>query len=206
MTSDKNLEKAIDTRPLTLPVHITVDVEGLVLNQPELESLLRAASLIAVGGCGCRTEKGLCDGPLDVCLGLNEEAQENIDRDGWREIDVAEAMGILEMTHRAGLVHLAYRRSNGYVHLVCSCCTCCCGFLTSLSQLSYKDALTTSSYVAEHSVDACRQCGICVERCPFGAFTRSADGNSVAFHFDQCFGCGLCVSTCPSEAIRFVER
>ena len=206
MTSDKNLEKAIDTRPLTLPVHITIDVEGLVLNQPELESLLRAASLIAVGECGCRTEKGLCDGPLDVCLGLNEEAQENIDRDGWREIDVAEAMGILEMTHRAGLVHLAYRRSNGDVHLVCSCCTCCCSFLTSLSQRSYQDALTTSSYVAEYNVDACTHCGICVKRCPFGAFTRTADNTPVTFDPDQCFGCGLCVSTCPSEAIRFVER
>jgi len=47
-------------------------------------------------------------------------------------------------------------------------------------------------------------CGLCIERCPFDAFTREEVG--IRFDSDQCFGCGLCVSTCPVGAIAFGPR
>ncbi|TFH11268.1 MAG: 4Fe-4S dicluster domain-containing protein [Candidatus Atribacteria bacterium] len=194
-----------EPKPLTIPVHVSVQVDGVVLNQPEMRDILRAAKQLAIGDCGCRKEKGGCDKPLEVCLGLNDEALENVDRFGWRLIDVDEAMDVLARTYRAGLVHIAYRRSNGEIHEVCSCCSCCCGFLTSLTARRYKDALITSSFVAAFDPEACTGCGLCIKRCPFGAFSKDADGRTL-FESDQCFGCGLCVGTCPSEAIHFVER
>ena len=203
---NKEHGQMMDSRPLTIPVHIAIQAEHVVLNQPEMQDLLRAADQIAVGDCNCRKTAKKCDRPLEVCLGLDEEAQDNIDRNGWRAIGVDEALGILEETHRAGLVHHAFRRSDGSVHLVCSCCTCCCEFLGSLTHLAYRDALTASAYVAAYGSDACVKCGACIGRCPFRAFSRESEGEPVVFDSARCFGCGLCVSSCPSNAIAFVAR
>lgn len=193
-------------KTLTIPVNVTIEAEEVVLAQPEMESLLREAELVAVGDCNCRKTAGNCDRPLEVCLGLNDEAQDNIDRNRWRAIGVDEALDILEQTHRAGLVHHAFRQSDGAVNLVCSCCSCCCEFLGSLTHLTYRDALTASAYVAAHDSAACLQCGICISRCPFGAFSRESEQEPVAHDAARCFGCGLCVGTCSSGAIAFVAR
>ena len=195
-----------EPKALTIPVNVTIEAAEVVLAQPEMEELLQGAELIAVGDCYCREAAGNCDRPLEVCLALNDEAQDNIDRNRWRAIGVAEALDILERTHRAGLVHHAFRRSNGSVNLICSCCSCCCEFLGSLTHLTYHDALTESAYVAAYNSDACIQCGVCIRRCPFGAFSRESEQELVAFNADRCFGCGLCASTCPSRAITFVAR
>ena len=126
-----------EPKALTIPVNVTIEAAEVVLAQPEMEELLQGAELIAVGDCYCREAAGNCDRPLEVCLALNDEAQDNIDRNRWRAIGVAEALDILERTHRAGLVHHAFRRSNGSVNLICSCCSCCCEFLGSLTHLTY---------------------------------------------------------------------
>ena len=204
--TNKEHGQTMDSRPLTIPVNVTIEAEEVVLTQPEMEDLLRSAKLISVGDCYCRKTAGNCGRPLKVCLGLDEEAQENIDRNGWRAIGVDEALEILEETHRAGLVHHAFRRGDGSVNLVCSCCSCCCEFLGSLTHLTYHDALTESAYVAEVDSAACVKCGVCISRCPFGAFSRESEQEAVAFDAARCFGCGLCVSTCPSGAILFVAR
>ena len=199
-------EQAPEPKALTIPVNVTIEAEEVVLTQPEMGQLLRGAELIAVGDCNCRQTAANCDRPLEVCLGLDEEAQGNIDRNGWRAIGVSEALEILEQTHHAGLVHHAFRRSDGSVHLVCSCCSCCCAFLGSLTHHTYHDALTESAYIAEYDSAACVHCGVCIRRCPFGAFSRASEQEGVAYDVAHCFGCGLCISTCPSGAISFVAR
>lgn len=204
--SQRQQPQGAEPTPLTIPVHVAVRAEQVVLSQPEMKRLLRAAGQIAVGDCNCRKMAGNCDRPLEVCLGLDEEARSNVEQSGWREIGVDDALAILERTHRAGLVHLAFRRSDGSVHLVCSCCSCCCEFLDSLTQPAYQEALTASAYAAEFKREKCSECGACISRCSFGAFSREAEGEPVVFDAVRCFGCGLCVSTCPSGAISFAAR
>ena len=46
----------------------------------------------------------------------------------------------------------------------------------------------------------CSLCGICVEKCPFGALTMEDDGIKVS---ENCRMCGICVRQCPEEAIKF---
>jgi hypothetical protein len=49
-----------------------------------------------------------CDSPLEVCLDMNEVAERQIEL-GWaREITLDETLRVLEKTHEAGLVHMAY--------------------------------------------------------------------------------------------------
>jgi Fe-S-cluster-containing hydrogenase component 2 len=188
----------------TIPVHVEIESRHVVLSQPEMRELLGAAKIIALGDCGCRKEAAVCDHPLDVCLALDDEAREEVAEHGWREISLDDALRVLERSHRAGLVHVAYRKVDEPVTLVCSCCTCGCNPLRRLKGRDYREVVTESAYIARFDRQSCIECGTCIERCPFGAFTWEDD--AVSFRASACFGCGLCVSTCPSGAISFTSR
>lgn len=47
-------------------------------------------------------------------------------------------------------------------------------------------------------INKCVLCGVCVEKCPFGALTIEGKGIVVG---DACRMCGLCVRNCPEKAI-----
>lgn len=192
----------------TIPVHVNIQARETVLSEPEMEVLLCGAWILALGPCGCREKKGNCDAPVETCISLNEWAEGMIERGRSRAVTLEEALEVLRRSHEAGLVHLAYRQREQEISLVCSCCSCCCFFLTALKRFDYHDALVESAYVASYDPARCRNCGKCVERCPFEAWTETSGPARKRISFDpsRCFGCGLCVSTCPTGAISFVER
>ncbi len=191
---------------VTIPVHVTVDAQQVVLAQPEMKELLASAEAIAVGACACRESERNCDNPIEVCLALDSEARERITDRQWREVSLEEALELLEDTYRLGLVHMAYRRGDASIGFACSCCTCCCWPLTALQRFDYHDAITESAFVADYDEAKCIGCGTCVERCPFDAFSLPNAPGTASFSRAKCFGCGLCVSTCPSGAISFAPR
>jgi len=47
---------------------------------------------------------------------------------------------------------------------------------------------------------ACRFCGICIKRCPYGALT--GDQGIISVDRKLCRRCGLCVSSCPSGHLK----
>lgn len=49
----------------------------------------------------------------------------------------------------------------------------------------------------------CNLCGLCLQRCPFGALSMEENGIEVS---SACRMCGLCVRACPEKAIRFEQR
>lgn len=49
----------------------------------------------------------------------------------------------------------------------------------------------------------CSLCGLCVEKCPFGALSIESAGIVVS---ESCRMCGLCVRHCPEKAIRFEQK
>lgn len=189
----------------TIPVHVEIQSTQVVLTQPEMRDLLDQARIIALGDCGCRKEAAACDHPLDVCLALDDDARKEIGEHGWREIALGEALGVLERSHRAGLVHVAYSKPGEPVTMVCSCCPCGCNPLRRLQGRDYREVVTESAFVAHFDPSRCVGCGACVERCPFGAFSWG-EADAVVFRAGGCFGCGLCVSTCPSGAITLERR
>jgi electron transport complex protein RnfB len=189
----------------TVPVHVSVQATQVVLSQPEMQALLAGAQCICLTDCECRFEQRKCDAPVDVCLSLNESARKLIAEGRARPISLSEALDRLRRSHRAGLVHLAYRREESEAtEEVCSCCSCCCWFLNALKRFDYHDALAESAYVAAFDAASCDGCGVCLQRCHFQAWERVI--GAVHFHPGRCFGCGLCVSTCPVGAISFVKR
>jgi NAD-dependent dihydropyrimidine dehydrogenase PreA subunit len=192
----------------TIPVNVKVAAEQHVLSMENVKQILSRARLISLMDCYCRLTFGHCDAPVNVCLDLNEVAERHIAEFGAREITLDEALEVLEKTHEAGLVHMAYGHGDlyepGVVNSVCSCCTCCCGIFSGILRFGLFPHLLTSHATVVTDESACIDCGDCVERCQFGA--REITSGLLEFNPDLCFGCGLCVSTCPTYAITLLDK
>ena len=205
-TRDDVLKATEGLTGLTIPVHVEIEAKQVVLAQPEMRELLAGADVIAIGNCLCRETEGNCDQPLDVCIALDSASTERIEDRNWRTISIDEAIAVLEKTYECGLAHLADRRWDGAVNLVCSCCSCCCQPLNSVRQFSYRYGITESAFIASFDEAKCIGCGSCATRCMFSAFKLPEGANTADFHEDRCFGCGLCVGTCPGDAITLVRK
>lgn len=151
--SDEDVQKIADgiEKAVTVPVNIEIGLEHKVYNFSEMKKILAEAKRIAVQDCGCKMEYKNCDAPRDVCISLDETADELLENDthGLREVDVDEAIEVLKRSHEAGLVHLAYTmKGEDKPGIVCSCCPCCCHTLGSLVRNGIHAEMLTSKYFA----------------------------------------------------------
>lgn len=190
----------------TIPVHVDISSRQTVLCFAETEEILRAATAIALGPCGCRQSNKRCDAPIDTCLSLNTASETAVASSGFRFVSVDEALTTLAASHDAGLVHLAYRQNGGVITEFCSCCSCCCLFLTRLKASDDSDALTASPVIATMDTAACIGCGACVDHCQFDAWAQARPLEAPAFTPERCYGCGVCVSSCQSGALSLIPR
>jgi len=191
-------------KAVTVPMNVSIQGQQQVLDTSAVEKILRNAKLITLEDCGCRIRFKKCDAPLDVCLSIDGEAQEALER-GAKQISVKKALKVLERSHKAGLVHLAYiYKGKEKPEIICSCCSCCCHSMSALVRFGIPDHVIASEYVASQNEETCENCGTCVERCQFNA--RKLVNHKLRFTKEKCFGCGLCVSTCPTNSILLVKR
>lgn len=194
-------------KAIAIPVNVEIEAEHRVLNMDVALDYLRRANPISVMDCGCRKKFANCDAPLNVCLNMNELASGRIERGEAMKITFDEAVDIMTRSHEAGLVHMAYKRSNvetDDVHSLCSCCSCCCGVLSSVLRYGLHPHLLTALKTSVTDTSGCTSCGDCAERCQFGA--REMNNSSLVYNSDLCFGCGLCVSTCPNGVITLIAK
>lgn len=192
----------------TIPVNVEIEAEHLVLNLENAKQILNKAHIISVTDCNCRKTRGNCDAPVNVCIDMNEIAERNIADNRAREVNLDEALEVLELSHKAGLVHLAMAQAAiyelGVIHTICSCCSCCCTQLSGLLRFGLAPHLLTPLMTSVTNVSDCTECGVCADRCQFGA--REMINGSLSYNTELCFGCGLCISTCPTNAITLIEK
>jgi ferredoxin len=194
------------TSAITVPVNITIKAEHRVLDLTRMEEILRDADRIVLQDCGCRTDKGNCDAPLDVCISIDQAAESELEFERYhpRRVTLEEALDALRRSHEAGLVHMAYvMEGDDRPKIICSCCSCCCHTLSGLLRFGIAKHVLTSDMVSETDLESCTDSGVCAERCVFGA--REMFDGKLSYDPERCFGCGLCVSTCPNAAIKLVN-
>ncbi|MGC1121229.1 MAG: 4Fe-4S binding protein [Candidatus Methanofastidiosia archaeon] len=194
---------------VTVPVEMEIKGDNRVLNLEEAKKYLEDAWLIVLMDCTCRVERKNCDFPVNVCLRLNERGEQALASDELgtlnpRKATVEEALAVLDHSHKAGLVHMALAVDREGINEICSCCSCCCLVLSAVLRFGYPRHVLSSSAVAATDNSRCIGCGVCVERCQFGA--RDLVNGGVVFDPELCSGCGLCVSTCPAEAITLKKK
>jgi len=189
-----------------VPVAESVEHSIAVAAYDDIRDIIRRQTKIAVADCICKKEKALlgegCDNPREVCLVFSTGAYAYIENGIGREISQEEALKILDMAEKAGLVCSPSNDQKNFA--VCLCCGCCCAILTNLKKLPKPSTLVASNYYAEVDSELCTGCETCIDRCQMDAI--SMNGDMAKIDLDYCIGCGLCVTTCPSDALSLKEK
>lgn len=190
-----------------IPVQEAIDFEMEVFPFEKASGLIENAKSWGVRDCICRVQKSLigdpCSHPIENCLVFApvEGAFDNSEVD--RPISKEESLRILREAEDAGLVHTTgnYRDHNYYI---CNCCTCSCGILRAVAEFNNSTAVSRSDFQTVVDEEVCLGCGICLDRCKFGAL--DLDGDLLRVDLTNCVGCGLCVPACPEKALKLVRR
>ncbi len=203
-TTDEIDDILSEYKPVTVPVEISVRGKQKVLGFGEAEKMLVKAKLISVEPCWCRLKLKNCDGPIEVCICVDREAELAISERNGRRASLEEAMDALRKTHEAGLVHLAYEMEGHEMRTICSCCACCCHTLAAITRFGYEGVVAKADVVAAHDPEECNNCKLCVSKCHFDAWDL-VDGK--VHHYSlRCSGCGVCASFCPTGSIQMKTR
>ena len=115
-----------------------------------------------------------------------------------------EAKAWLEKWNKRGMVHVIMTFGGTYVGGICNCDYPDCGAIR--NRVDYGIGMLKGHYIAKVNYDVCNGCGVCVQRCQFGAIKFEVTTDLTNIDEYKCFGCGLCQTGCPRGAIEMVER
>jgi NAD-dependent dihydropyrimidine dehydrogenase PreA subunit len=193
-------------RPFTrvIPVGVSITPRQQILAFDNVADIIERADTVAVTKCTCRLSMRHCDRPLENCLQVGRAAQYTIARGSGRQISKQEALDILRQAEEAGLIHVTVNKQD-VSNFICNCCPCCCQTMPVL--LKYGTyVIDPSRFTAQVDSEACTGCGVCHDRCYFGAVSWSeGEGSPSLVDAKKCMGCGLCLVTCPTGAITLAE-
>ena len=191
-----------------VPVNARIEARAEVLHHESVRAMMEGARSFRLMECICRKEQAAlgkpCSHTLETCLAFSSEPDAYERFPYGRTVSREEALTVLDLAEREGLVHCTYniRREQMFV---CNCCSCCCGFLRGVRDFGAPHLLLQSNYLAEISREGCIACDACANgRCPMGAISER-DG-AYAVDSEHCIGCGACTLVCPTDAIKLVQR
>ncbi|BBO82349.1 hypothetical protein DSCO28_29150 [Desulfosarcina ovata subsp. sediminis] len=187
-----------------VPIAESLTDKQWVLPTEQVIRFITDARSFAVGNCVCRTRYRRCDNPVDVCVFLNDTSDQLVKKGHARRIALDLLVEKLHQANKHGMVHLTLYSPSQYPYAICSCCRCCCHELQLLLKYDRKDLIAGSEYIAVWDHERCTHCGICVDRCVFGA--RTIENGGVQYDPEKCYGCGLCATICPNDAIKMERR
>ncbi len=190
----------------TIPVREDIPVDHEILLHERATELVRRRSRIVVAPCICRREHEMmgrgCGRALETCLIFGNAADYYAENGLGRRIEVDEALEILALAEREGLVLQPGNARNA--SNICCCCGCCCQVLKAFKRHPQPASLVSTPYVLAIDEDECIACGDCIERCQMEAL--SLDNGVIRRDLDRCIGCGLCVSTCPTKCLTLARK
>ena len=117
-----------------------------------------------------------------------------------------EAKEWLTKWNKKGLVHLIMTFGGSYLGGICNCDYPDCSAIRRRLDYGFTEQCLKSHYVAVVDYDICNGCGVCVQRCQFGALKFEVTTSKANIDPFRCFGCGLCETGCPRGAISLVDR
>jgi Na+-translocating ferredoxin:NAD+ oxidoreductase RNF subunit RnfB len=185
-----------------------------ILPGEDIREVFKAQRRIAVVPCSCRYRTTAVD---EHCTHTAEEKQWNcfqfnrgadyaMAREAGRELNIDEALTLLDKVEEDGLIH-TWQNNAGLTGMAvaCQCCRDCC--MNSVPLDIVKEPLdkvwVKSRFIAVVDEKACTGCQTCVDRCHFDAIEMvKAEGTAKSKKLkakvdpEACFGCGVCVVGC----------
>lgn len=191
-----------------VPIDEEISSGSEVLPFETVSKLVEEADYRAVAYCPCRQLKAYvgegCEHERENCFHFGSMGRFIVEQGMGREVTLEEALRKLRDAHEEGMV-FSTDNYAGKISTICCCCKCCCGFITTINELGYVNAMAASSYAASVDEESCLGCGDCEERCPVGAIALS-DGEKAVVDEARCLGCGVCVPTCSGDALSLRRR
>jgi len=178
----------------------------------DADRVLELCSPIGLIACICRKDGRAIDERNELeytCMGmgvgmLKWERWPERYKGGVRFANIEEAKEWNHEMDRRGFVHLLMLFGAPFIGGFCQCDYPDCGALR--RAVDFGLGTMKSHYVAEVDYDTCNGCGICAQRCQFGALKFEVTTEKANIDQFKCYGCGLCETGCPREAIKLVER
>jgi ferredoxin len=201
-------------RALTEPRQLR-DHFGQPVPIEECERIFDIATSIAQLPCVCRHFAGAPE--RGYCLAMTVTPADDVLRDAFagyedgpdapvvQHLTRTEAVEVLRRAEREGLMHSVWTFKTPFIAAICNCdlASGCMAMKTTL-EWGHR-TMWKGEYLAEIDAGSCTGCGACVERCPFDAIVRTADGRAEV-HEDACYGCGICRSACRRDSITLRDR
>ncbi len=132
-------------------------------------------------------------------------------RGGVHFMSINEAKEWITRLDKKGMMHCVMVYGSGYagrpfVGGICNCDYPNCYEMRHRIDYKLDHHLVKSHYVALVDFDKCNGCGICAQRCQYGALKMENTRGKAGIEAFRCFGCGLCETGCPRKAIKLVPR
>jgi ferredoxin len=191
-----------------IPVMRAIEHEEKVLDVEEAHRILEAIEPLALVPCPCRTrtEKlGIreCAGkyPVGACImgGTSAFYFQNLGL--GKTVTTEQAKKYFDEMQDLGLVGTTENYADPRHTVICLCCDCCCSQLRGRTRWENPDAVSASNFVPVAG-DDCAMCGVCVDRCFFGAIQIDEEVGRAVVNQEKCIGCGVCTLTCDTDALR----
>lgn len=187
-----------------------------ILDYERASHIIETSPHIGISTCYCRHKMEHvgkdCDAPKDICMTFGNVAGSLIKYGHAREVDVKEALYLLDVAYDHNLVQCGENVRNN-VTFICNCCGCCCEALVAARKFGNMHPVETTNYIPKINEDHCIGCGKCTRTCPIGAIEdieiELPNGKKVkkaSILKDKCLGCGVCVRSCPKSCMHLERR
>jgi NAD-dependent dihydropyrimidine dehydrogenase PreA subunit len=189
------------------------DLPGM-LPCEDIRELFKAQQRIAVVPCSCRYRTTAVDEhcthtaeeDLWHCIQLNRGADYTVAREAGRELNLDEAIALIDKIEADGLLHI-WGNNNSLAggHVSCHCCRDCCMMAIPMDMVKtpLDKMWQKSRFIAIVDQENCIGCQACVDRCQFDAIemVKSESGKKskklkAKVDPEACYGCGVCVLGC----------
>ena len=174
--------------------------------------LAEVAQPLVSMSCICRKQMRAADerSPLEYTCGglgvglLKWERWPERYRGGVKFVNVDESKKWARDMNKRGFVPIIMIYGERFVGGICMCDYPACDAIA--GRLDFGWHCLKGHYVAIIEEDKCNGCGICAQRCQWGALKFNVTTGKAGIDQFRCFGCGLCETACPQGAIYLEER
>lgn len=178
----------------------------------DADKVLELCSPIGLIACICRKGIRAIDERNEheyTCMGmgvgmLKWERWPERYKGGVAFVNIDEAKEWNHEMDRRGFVHILMLFGAPYIGGFCQCDYPDCGAIR--NAVDFGLGSLKGHYVAMVDYDKCNGCGICAQRCQWGALKFEVTTEKANVDIFKCYGCGLCESGCPRKAIKLEPR
>ncbi len=186
--------------------------ESQVLTLQEADKVLELASPIGILHCICRARLLAREETNELeytCLGtgvgmLKWQRWPERYKGGVKFLSLEEAKQWNHDMNRKGFVPIIMIYGERFVGGICMCDYPACDAIA--GRLDFGWHCLKGHYVAVINESKCNGCGVCAQRCQWGALKYNVTNGVAGIDQMRCFGCGLCQTGCPRGAIDMIER